>query len=119
MSQLKKYTIEEAIKMLESKMGAGKAKHTHLKLSMDIEFNSGIGGATMFLRQLPVVINALAYHQSDSSGYSLNDTKIKDESYVETDLENNPDDPSIEVRKLLIMQGRKNRKQAREDRKSQ
>ena len=88
---MKKLSLVEAAVMLENKRGAGVSKHTKVRLDMDIEFDSGVPAAKIFVETLSGLISLLAHHQSIHHGYSLKNTTIKDKSFVETELENNPD----------------------------
>lgn len=87
----KKYTLEEAHATLKNKKGAGTAKHTKINLSMVIEFDSGVDGARTAIESLPLFIRTLVTRQSEYAGFSYKNTKITDKSYVQTELEDNPD----------------------------
>ena len=86
---MKKLTLNEARTMLKLKRGAGVAKHTRIKLDMDIEFDSGVPAAEILVDSLVTIIEVLVHHKSEFPGYSLKNTTIKDNSFVETQLESN------------------------------
>lgn len=90
---MKKLTLDEAIHLVKNKKGAGKAKKTHIHLEMDIRFRSAPTSAITifeFLKAIPPVVN-----QTDPSfpSYNRKDIYIKDKTYIETELEDNPDWP--------------------------
>lgn len=84
-------SFENARELLENKKGAGKAKLTRIHLEYDVEFKSGIDGARILCSTLPMIINASFGHQSDMAGFSINMVKTIDNSFVQTEHEDNPD----------------------------
>lgn len=87
---MKKYRIEEAIKMLENKRGVGVKKHTKVNINIQIDFDSGTPGVGSFLSNFQTVLYAITSYRSIQAGFTLENVKIKDKSTVETEHESNP-----------------------------
>lgn len=92
---MKKLTFQEAHTILKDKKGAGKAKHSKIHLEMDFELDSGIDFMRVAMEMLPLMINSVMKRESDFAGFTAKNLKITDKSYVETELETNPDWPNL------------------------
>lgn len=87
----KQYTFQEALKTLDRKKGAGKAKKTRIKIDMDIQVSSGKPAVEMLLKQFNGFMELILNHQSSFAGYSLKNVTIKEKNMIQTEHEDNPD----------------------------